>query len=352
MTTQTPGEASIDAYEAIQQLGATPLWRYQHNLFPTEPRSKAIPCLWSYASLRPYLLHFSKVLSIQEAQRRVLMLVNPGLQESAGTTNTLCAGIQIIMPGETAPAHRHTAGAFRFIIEGTGAYTNVNGERIDMHPGDLVLTPGWHWHDHMHEGTDPVVWLDGLDFPLANMLEAGFFELYNERSEPKIHSDPASTHQFLHGRLNPVWQIPQEKKAPIGNYLWSETEKALAAIADTAQGSDIDGVILEYTNPWTGGSVMPTMACRIARLRPGFHGQAHRHTSSTIYQVVRGQGTTIVDGTRLEWHEHDVFAIPGWAVHEHINTSNRDDAILFVDTDEPVMRSLGLYREAVAEQQR
>lgn len=354
MTIQQPGETSInsaEAYEAIQRLGAAPLWRYQRNLFPAQPKSKAVPYVWHYNELRPYLLHFSTTLSLKEAERRVLMLVNPGLQEPPATVNTLYAGIQIILPGETAQAHRHTSGAFRFIIEGSGAYTTVNGERVHMHPGDLLLTPGWHWHDHAHEGEGPMMWLDGLDYPLVNMLEAGFFELYNERLQPATSPDDFSTHQYLHGRLNPVWEQPRTQNSPIGNYTWAETEKALNAIADDATGSDYDGILLEYTNPWTGGPVMPTTSCRIARLRPGFHGHAHRHTSSTIYHVVRGQGATIVDGTRLEWGEHDIFAVPGWAAHEHINTSSTQDAVLFVDTDEPVMRSLGLYREVPVGQQ-
>jgi gentisate 1,2-dioxygenase len=354
VTIQKPGETSVDAYEAIQCLGAVPLWRYQRNLFPAQPKSKAVPYVWRYKKLRPYLLHFSTTLSLKEAERRVLMLVNPGMQEPPATVNTLYAGIQIILPGETAQAHRHASGAFRFIIEGSGAYTTVNGERVHMHPGDLLLTPGWHWHDHAHEGEGPMMWLDGLDYPLVNMLEAGFFELYNERLQPATSPDDFSTHQYLHGRLNPVWEQPHAQStqnSPIGNYTWTETEKALDAIADDATGSDFDGILLEYTNPWTGGPVMPTTSCRIARLRPGFHGRAHKHTSSTIYHVVRGQGATIVDGTRLEWGEHDIFAVPGWAAHEHINTSSTQDAVLFADTDEPVMRSLGLYREVAIEQQ-
>jgi gentisate 1,2-dioxygenase len=356
MTTPVSSEVSSDernanAYKEIAALGAAPLWRYYGNLFPAEPKSKAEPYLWSYAALRPYLLHFTQTLSLQEAERRVLMLINPGLQDPPATVNSLYAGIQIIMPGETARAHRHTSAAFRFIIEGSGAYTTVNGERVHMHPGDLLLTPGWHWHDHEHTGEGPMIWLDGLDYPLVNMLEAGFFELYGEQAQEATKPDDFSTRQFLHGRLNPAWLRPQGQNSPVGNYLWSETEKAFNGIADNATGSEIEGIVLEYTNPWTGGPVMPTIGCRISRLRPGFHGQAHRHTPSTIYHVVRGEGVTIVDGKRLEWGEHDVFAVPGWATYEHLNRSMSNDAILFAFTDEPVLRSLGLYREASAPQQ-
>jgi gentisate 1,2-dioxygenase len=334
-----------DPYDAIARLGTAPLWRYYGNLFAAEPKSRAVPHLWSYSALRPYLLHFADVLSLEEAERRVLMLVNPGLTEPPATTTNLYAGIQVILPGETAQAHRHTAGAFRFIIEGRGAYTTVNGERVHMRPGDLLLTPGWHWHDHAHEGDGPMLWLDGLDYPLVNALEVGFFELYSERTQKADVPDDISSRQFIHGRLTPAWDPKPSANSPIGNYPWEETSRAFDAIADDAAGSDADGVVLEYTNPWNGGPVMPTIGCRVARLRPGFRGVPRRQTPSTIYHVVRGEGVTIVDGQRLEWGEKDVFAVPGWATYEHRNASLADDAILFSYSDTPAVTSLGLYRE-------
>jgi gentisate 1,2-dioxygenase len=337
--------APTDHYQAIDELGASPLWQYYGELFLPEPRQRAVPHLWSYRALRPHMLHFADTLSMQEAERRVLMLVNPGMTEPPATVNSLYAGIQIILPGETAQAHRHTANAFRFVIEGEGAYTTVNGERVHMSPGDLLLTPGWHWHDHQHEGTGPMMWLDGLDYPLINDLEAGFFQLYDQRSQPAQHPDDLSRRQFVHGRLNPLWLRPDTVNSPIGNYPWAETEKALAEVGDDADGSEYDGVLMEYTNPHTGGPVMPTLSCRISRLRPGFSGAAHRHTSSTIYHVVRGAGRTEVDGTVLEWGDKDTFAVPGWAAHRHANASAGTDAVLMSYTNEPVHRALGLYRE-------
>jgi gentisate 1,2-dioxygenase len=344
VTTQSiPGEGN--AYAEIEQLGAAPLWRHLGSLFLPEPRSRAVPYLWSYAALRPYLLHFADTLSLEEAERRVLMLLNPGLLDPPATVNTLYAGIQVILPGETAQAHRHTSNAFRFIIEGEGAYTTVNGERVHMRPGDLLLTPGWHWHDHYHEGDGPMMWLDGLDYPLINALEAGFFELYGDRTQKAEVPDDISSRQFIHGRLNPAWDMPRTANSPIGNYPWAETARAFEGIADSATGSGVDGIVLEYTNPWTGGPVMPTISCRIQRLRPGFRGVAHRHTASMIFHVVRGDGETVVDGERLEWHAHDVFAVPGWTARQLQNTSATDDAILFAYSNEPAIKALGLYRE-------
>jgi gentisate 1,2-dioxygenase len=289
-------------------------------------------------------LHFCDTLSLQEAERRVLMLVNPGLTEPPATVNTMFAGIQIITAGETAQAHRHTANAFRFIIEGSGAYTTVNGERVHMHPGDLLLTPGWHWHDHTHLADDPMMWLDGLDYPLVNGLDAAFFELYSSRLQPVTTADDVSTRQFLHGRLNPAWGSPTAASSPIGNYPWSETERSFAAIADDAAGCASEGVLLEYTNPWDGGAVLPTMACRIARLPAKFAGRMRRHTASTIYHVVAGSGRTEINGQLFEWSDKDIFCVPGWASYRHENTSGTD-AFVFSFTDEPVLKKLGFYRD-------
>jgi gentisate 1,2-dioxygenase len=348
--TDTAHAATDKAYAAIAELDAAPLWQYYGELFLPQPRSAAVPHVWEYAKLRPYMLHFAESLSLEEAERRVLMLINPGMQAQAATVNSLYAGIQIIVPGETAQAHRHTSNAFRFIIEGHGAYTTVDGERVHMAPGDLLLTPGLHWHDHTHEGDGPMMWLDGLDFPLVNFLEAGFFDLYGERTQKASVPDDISSRQFIHGQLRPAWDIARTDSSPIGKYPWAETDRAFAAIADDAAGSATDGIVLEYTNPWTGGPVMPTMACRVHRLRPGFRGTPFRRTSGSIHHVVRGHGASIVDGVRLDWTDHDVFAVPGWSPVEHIN-DGPDDAILFSYSNEPVLRALGLYREEILEGQ-
>jgi gentisate 1,2-dioxygenase len=341
-----------DAYQAIAEQHASPLWRYYGDLFPAEPKSRAQPYLWRYRDLRPWLLHFTETLSLDDAERRVLMLTNPGLQEPPATLTTIYAGIQVILPGETAQAHRHASNAFRFVIEGSAAVTTVNGERLHMEPGDLLLTPGWHWHDHHHEFQGPMIWLDGLDYPLINLLEAGFFELYGERRQKVLVPDDLSTRQFIHGQLRPSWETPRGPFSPIGNYPWNEASAAFDDIRDDAEGSSVDGILLTYTNPFDGGPVLPTMGCQVQRLPPGFHGQAHRHTTNTIFHVIRGEGTTVVDGVQLDWRQHDVFAVPTWATHEHINSSRTGDAVMFSYDDGPVMKSLGFYREEIVERQR
>lgn len=338
----TPDEV---AYRELTELAVAPLWRHYGDLFSSEPRSAAVAHAWRYSELRPYMLRFAGSLSLDEAERRVLMLINPGMTEPPATVNSLFAGIQVIMPGETAQAHRHSANAFRFIIEGESAYTTVNGERVHMRPGDLLLTPGWHWHDHYHDGDGPMMWLDGLDFPLVNGFEVGFFELYGDRSQKALVPDDLSSRRFIHGRLNPAWEDPQGGASPIGNYPWQETQRAFAAIADDAVGSDCEDVVLEYTNPWTGGPVLPTMDCRVMRLRRGFSGHPQQSTASVVLHVVRGEGYVELADRRMAFGTHDVLALPGWTPHRLVNSSTSDDAVLFAYSNRPALRALGLLRE-------
>ncbi|MFI8453506.1 cupin domain-containing protein [Streptomyces erythrochromogenes] len=343
---QSP-RSGVNAHTAYQQLDAMsvgPLWRHLGDLFPAQPPLRAIPFHWSYEQLRPLMEHFATALSIEEAQRRVLMLINPGMQDTSATVTGLYAGIQIILPGEQAQAHRHSSNAFRYIIEGSGAYTTVAGERVHMSPGDLLLTPGWDWHDHFHQGDGPMTWLDGLDFPLVNLLDTAFFELHPETAQKTTIADDLSSRQYIHGRLNPTWTQRATLSSPIGKYPWAETERAFAAIADHATGSEVDGISLEYTNPWTGGPVLPTISCRVQRLIPGFLGTARRHTAATILHVVRGEGRTVINGEEFAWKDKDVFVVPSWASYQHIVDSSAG-AVLFAYSNEPVVKALGLYRE-------
>ncbi len=345
-------QESTDAeafYAGLGQHNVHPLWK-QPGLLPDEPISKATPFVWPYRTLRELLLQAGAVVDPEQAERRVLMLINPGLDGAAAATANLYAGLQLVLPGEVAPAHRHAASALRFVIEGSGAYTAVNGERQLMSPGDLVLTPNWAWHDHGNETDAPMIWLDGLDLPMINAFEANFFDRSAQSSQELTKPDNASAHLYA-GHLAPTWESWSEPYSPVFCYAWADTERALAALAGENPGSPTDGILLEYTNPRTGGAALPTLGCRIQALAPNQHTGAHRHTASTVYHVVRGSGSSIVGGERLDWSESDTFAVPGWAVHEHVNHSGDEQAVLFSFTDEPVLRALGYYREATAERQ-
>jgi gentisate 1,2-dioxygenase len=338
----TSSQAELDAYYAdLNSLEMAPLWTRPDTAL--EPKSRLEPYVWLWREMRPRALRALELVGTKEAERRVICCVNPGT--GRGATNTLVANIQVVGPGEIARAHRHTPAALRFIIESTGGYTVVNGETIPMLPGDLVLTPNWTWHDHANDSESPMIWLDGLDAPLVGMLEAGFREDYPEETQ-KTQEDPdISLLKYGTGALRPAWEAPQNDNSPLWHYPWSQTKPALDRLAQSKSGSPHDGVILEYSNPATGGPVMPTIACYVQVLRPGQRTLRHRHTNSTVYHVIEGQGATTVDGKRLDWDSKDVFVVPGWAWHEHVNESAAHPAYLFSFTDEPVFRALNLYRE-------
>jgi gentisate 1,2-dioxygenase len=279
--------------------------------------------VWHWRDLRPQAVRAAGLVGTEQAERRVLVLSNPGLARAA--SNTLVANIQIVMPGEIARAHRHTPAALRFIIEGHGGRTIVNGQSIAMAPGDLVLTPKWTWHDHANETDEPMIWLDGLDAPLVRVLEAAFFEQY-----PNDHQPAGALRPEPSARYSRKWHYP--------------LTEALRQLDQSGADSPYDGRILEYTDPDSDRSVMPTIGCYLQRLEPGQHTRAHRHVCCTNYHVVEGEGYSLVAGERLEWRDKDVFTIPTWAIHEHVNTGT-EPALLFSFTDAPAMKALDLYRE-------
>jgi gentisate 1,2-dioxygenase len=308
-----------DYYTELRAQHVTPAWI--GGGVSTEPQSKAVPHLWRWRDLRPQAMRAAELVGTQQAERRVLRLTNPELP-GASASNTLVANIQIVMPGEIARAHRHSAAALRLIIEGGGGYTVVNGERVPMFPGDLVLTPNWSWHDHANDTDAPMIWLDGLDTPLVRMLEAGFYEEYHQER------------QDLAARANSsAWHYPM-----------SEMATALQRLAAAGSGDTVDGIILEYTNRRTGGPVMPTIACYMQLLRPGEKTRACRRVCCTNFHVVEGAGYSIVGGQQLVWEDKDVFTVPTWTLYEHVNSSDRP-AFLFSFSDAPVMKALSLYRE-------
>jgi len=307
-----------DYYEQLHAQHVSPAWL--GGGISLEPRSRALPHVWHWRDLRPQAMRAAQLVGTEQAERRVLRLTNPELS-GVSASNTLVANIQIVMPGEIARAHRHTPAALRLIIEGRGGYTVVNGHRIPMHPGDLVLTPNWTWHDHANDTDAPMIWLDGLDTPLVRMLEGGFYEEYHAATQA-VRDEPA-----------PQWHYPM-----------SAARAALEQLAAERAGDASEDVALEYTNPLTGGPTMPTIACHLQLLRPGDHTRARRRVCCANYHVIEGSGYSLVGGRRLDWDDKDVFTVPTWTFHEHVNTGDRP-AFLFSFTDAPVMRALHLYRE-------
>lgn len=341
------GTPELEAYYAeLADREAGALWTVANKIEPWYPQPQSVPVLWRYAELRPLVRKALDLVSADDAGRRVVMLVNPGRRDVSAAVGLLYTGLQIMGPGESMTAHRHQAAALRFVHEGTGAWTIVDGEKLRVGPGDFAITPNGTWHEHGNEGDDgPVIWQDGLDIPLVNALDAGFYEVH-----PDLHQQPGkvvnASVATYGGNLLPYgaekWTRPY---SPLLAWPWEATYAALRGLADAAEGSPYDGVIAEYTNPVTGGPVMPTMGARMQLLRPGQATRAHRHTGSVVYTVAKGRGVSVVAGQRFPWSKGDIFVVPSWAWHEHANLDDADDACLFSFDDFPVMRSLGFWRE-------
>ena len=309
--------------------------------------------------VRPMLNSAYHLISLDRTDRRVLILSNPAVFPEASTTNNLYVSYQLVGPGETAQVHRHTPGASRFILEGEGGYTVVEGEKCPMSRGDLILTPQGTWHDHGNDGSAPAIWVDVLDLPLVAHMGAIHFDFaYGEASDPRGEPIarrtqsvriPADHSTNLYGKagLLPTF-IDRERGAGQGTpkyvYPWSETREALERLKKY-DGSRFDGIALRYTDPTTAESVTPTMDFVAQMLRPGEATAAHRHTSSTVYCCLEGMGRSIVDGKEIVWGRNDIFTVPTLAWHEHENGSSTESAILYAVTDAPVARMLRVYHE-------
>lgn len=333
-------------YRQLEAQSIEALWRVLGDAAPKAPRVVSQAHIWRWTDIRAHMLRSGDLVTPQEAERRVLMLINPAFKSSTfRTVGLIFAGVQLIMPGEIADSHRHTPNAQRFIIEGDGAYTAVQGERTIMSKGDYVLTPSWTWHDHGNESSQPMIWLDGLDLPFSILLDANFFEDYVEGDGhmQRIYRQTEDSHHRWGRNLRPTWEAPfSNQSSPILNYRWKASRDALHALRDDA-GSPYDGIILEYTNPLTGRSPLPTISAYLQLLRKDEHTKSHRHTSSTIYHVAEGEGRSIIGGKEYPWSEGDTFVIPSWAEHEH--ESAHGEAVLFSYSDRPIINSFGFYRE-------
>jgi gentisate 1,2-dioxygenase len=314
-------------------------------LFTREPDPSVQTVLWRWRDLEPLLRRLGEEVALATAgPRRTLRLHNPGLP--FGTTNTFWGSIQVILPGEVAGAHRHTASALRYIIRGRGASTTVDGRRREMNEGDLVLTPAWTWHDHVHEGDEPMIWLDVLDISLMKALQATFFEAFHTPQQP-VTDHPECIEAFASERLMSPTSAPflgARTPNPVLVYEDAMAEAALRQAADLAPVAFGD-TVMEYVNPLDGGSALQTLGTRLLMLRPGAHTRATRHTGSKLCHVRRGEGATIVAGRILEWSKGDFFTVAPWAWHEHLNRSAEQDAVLFQVDDIPTLGTLGYYRE-------
>ncbi|WP_028222371.1 gentisate 1,2-dioxygenase [Paraburkholderia oxyphila] len=345
MTRHHPDASRAAYYEQIAQQRLAPLWESLHSLVPKAPQPKALPAIWKYAQVRDLVMQAGALISAEEAVRRVLVLENPGLPGKSSITPNLYAGLQLILPGEIAPSHRHTQSALRFIVEGKGAWTAVNGERTTMHPGDFIITPSWTWHDHgnpsVEDGGEPVVWLDGLDIPLVAHMDAGFAENYPEATQPVSRPEGDSFARFGHNMV-PVRHRVSDPTSPIFSYPYARSREALDTLYRHGDLDEWDGVKLRYVNPATGGWPMPDIATFMQYLPAGFKGRTYRSTDATIYCVVEGKGTVKIGNDEFTFEPHDVFVVPSWA---SVSLAAQAESVLFSYSDRPVLTALNLLRE-------
>ncbi|KIC48649.1 cupin domain-containing protein [Tateyamaria sp. ANG-S1] len=336
----------LQYYDELSGHHTGALWTVANKIEPWEPQSQSVPVLWRYQDLRGKVLRSVELVTPEKAGRRVIYFNNPGRTDVSAAVGWIYAGLQVMHPGEKATAHRHSASAIRFIMEGTGAYTVVDGHKMTLGRNDFVLTPNGTWHEHAVEDTGtPCIWQDGLDIPFVNAMEANFFEVHPDLSEPVAYPVDDMSKTWGNPGLTPGGGTWDKGYSPMFKYEWGRTYEALQAYAASAEPSPFDGTLMEYVNPINNGPVMKTLGASMQLLAPGMQTKAHRHTGSYLYQVVKGSGYSVINGQRFDWTERDTFCVPSWAWHEHGNTSDRDDAVLFCLNDLPVIRAMGLYRE-------
>jgi gentisate 1,2-dioxygenase len=301
-----------------------------------EPMAAGVPHVWKWQDMLPLLQFSCEAMKDSYTARRSLVFTNPKLQR--GTVQNLVAGFQIVKAGEIAWAHRHTINALRFSVQGSEkVFTVVDGRPLAMEPYDLLLTPGWSWHDHHNESDRDAIWLDALDVPFTIGMNLNFYEEPGEIAQEQRAGDSLPSLLF-----RPAGDKDSRGPRPY-RYPWKETLRALQAQARDA-ADPYRGRVLEYINPLTGGPALPTIKCQIQVLPPGFEGKLHRSTASSIAFVVEGEGRTVFADKEIAWGKHDSVAIPNWTWHRHVNRS-RENAILFTLSDSPILTALGFYRE-------
>jgi 1-hydroxy-2-naphthoate dioxygenase len=339
MTSETMNnEALIEQFDS--ELAALNLRGHWRGV----PRQRAeqhvnLAQFWKWDTILPNLMKAGELVKMEDTGRRTLQLVTP---ELGNTSPNIQMSVQLVKPGEVAEAHRHAFAATRFIVQGGGAYTTVDGEALWLSAGDYVTTPGWCWHDHANPSPDPIIWLDIHDNPfVGGKLNVRFGEQYPEPTQPFTVRDGAS--KDLMGSVRRIKRDahPAHQAAA---YPWAEVRPALERAAADGPGDPYDGVMLDYTNPVNGSHLLPTIGVRIQMLQPKERTQPHRHTSYTIYHVVEGEGVSIVGDKRFEWSKGDCFTVPNWEWHTHEKRGGQP-AVLFSVHDQPILEAFDLYRE-------
>lgn len=335
-------------YKELDPLNLAPLWEVLAELVTPEPNTPAVPAKWSFDEARDYLMRAGDLITAKEAERRVLVLENPAMRGTSCITRTLYAGFQLVLPGEVAVGHRHTQSALRFIMDGGGAFTSVNGERAYMEQFDLILTPNWHWHDHGNDTDEPMIWLDGLDVPLLLALDASFAEALETGEEDAVQDELRPAGDTLHrygSNMRPVSGSTTDvtpTQQPLFHYPFKEWSANLRDVAAAGAPDPHFGTRMEFVNPATAGSVMPTMSAFSQLVPAGFTTKPVQSTDGGVFTVCEGTGTAKIGDKTFELSPREVFVVPAWA---EFSLTAEDDLMLFNFSDKAVQEKLNLWRQ-------
>ncbi|PKS07194.1 hypothetical protein jhhlp_005794 [Lomentospora prolificans] len=324
----TREEATAQLLRAAEDNHTKPLWAQMTRLNPPLPNPQCIPHVWEYKNIRPQLLQAGELITEKQAERRVMMLVNPN-------RDTIYGGLQLVMPNETAPAHRHTAFACRFIIEGQGGFTAVHGRRIRMQRGDVILTPTWNWHDHGKDGSGPMIWLDGLDLPNFIHFPVHFVEHYNSPRYPAEDVD---------SNTSPIVFPWTKMKADLDK----STQSWVCIPYLKEDGSESESwlnPVLEVDKTLTFTLVSRILGTSASKLMPGTSSPKVQETASSLMHVIEGAGYSEINGKKYMWEKGDTFCIPAWHEYQHF-ANDGEPVYLYRCHDMPMLKALGFYRTA------
>jgi gentisate 1,2-dioxygenase len=337
-----------ELYRDFEAAGMTPLWLTREGLMPAHPEPKAVPHVWSWADLLPLAARSADLVPVgRGGERRAISLGNPGLTGDPYTTPTLWAAIQYLAPREDAPEHRHSQSAFRFVLDGEGVWTVVDGDPVAMRRGDLLLTPGWQFHGHQNVSDAPMAWLDGLDIPLVAQTDQGFFEFGPDQVRTRATPERSNSERLWGGPgLTPVALSGPRPASPLMAYRWAYTDAALAAQLEL-EDEGAAGVMepghaaVRFTNPTSGGDALTTMRTEFHRLRAGAGTRPARTSASSVWQVFDGHGSVTLNSLQRDLERGDVIAVPAWT---ELAFQTRSGLDLFTFSDAPVFEKLNLLR--------
>lgn len=334
-----------DLIEALDKVHSQPLWDRYHRITTRQPQSPAAAHLWPWATMEPLIGRAVSEVAMVDAERRVLLFTRPDASGSVATLRNISGGLQTLLPGELAHAHRHTLAALRFVMQGQGAVTTVNDQQCLMSEGDLVLTPSWTWHAHAHPGQGRMVWFDGLDLPLSHHFDTMFFEIGAPGLEsvdapstrPPAVASPGATlapDSSEPGAATGADMMPSRFRYSAG--------RAFAALAASPPAND-GSRLLRYVDAGSGGAVLPTLDCYLMGLDKSQPTRKRRTTSSAICVVADGEGRSIIGDATIAWRRNDVFTLPHWQWATH--TAASQSAKLFFMSDRELVASIGYLRE-------